>query len=192
MADGQHAGIAGNDLPCFGLQTGKLSILGAQACDLGIEANFTAQGNDPLADILHHGQQHICAHMGLGIIENILPGTGLHKLLQNPADSGVVDTGVQLAIGEGSGTALAKLDIASDIKNAGFKEFLYLFMAGFRILAPFQNQGLPSGNGQHQRRKHTGRAKAHNYRTLFRLRNVFRCLIVRHRRNGCPFAAALL
>ena len=130
--------------------------------------------------------------MGLGIIEDLFPGTGFHKLFQNPADPGVIDTGIQLAIGKRTGTAFAKLDVASGIQNAGFKELLHLFMAGSRILAPFQHQGLPAGNGQHQSCKHTCGAKTNHHGAFFRYRNVFCSFIVGYRCNGGPLAAALL
>ena len=89
--------------------------VGAQFGDLCAKANLTAQRNDPAADILHNRQQYVSTHMGLGIVEDILPGSGLHELLQNPADSGVVDSGIELAVGEGTGAALAELDVAHGI-----------------------------------------------------------------------------
>ena len=190
VTDGQHRLIAFDGFPAFQLQAGEFFSICYQAGHLGIEADFTAQRNDPLADILDHCQQNIGAHMGLGIVEDLFPGTGFYELLQDPADSGIVDAGVQLAVRKCTGAAFTELNIAPDIQFTGFKEFLHLFMAALGILPPLQHQRLPASQCQDQSRKHTRRTEANHHRPLFRSGNILGCFIVGHRCSRCPLAAA--
>jgi hypothetical protein len=61
--------------------------------------------------------------MGLGIKQNILPGTGRHHLFQDPGDPGIIQAGVELTIREGTGTSFAKLDIGFRILNTGLSSY---------------------------------------------------------------------
>ena len=192
MANGQNRPVTFDNAAVLQFQAGKGTVFPADTHHLGIEADFAPQREDPLADILHNGQQHIGTHMGLGIVEDILPGTGFDELLQDPADPWIVDTGVQLAVGEGTGTTLAELNIASCIQLTGFKELLHLFMAALGILAPLQDQRLQARHRQNEGCKHTCRAKANHNRPLFRLNIGFRHLIIGNGSNGSPLTAALL
>ena len=185
----QNHMVTGNFLVFFSYNGGNCAIFRAKVGDAGIEADLSAQAKNLPAQILHHGQQHICAHMGLGIKENILICTEGHKLLQNPADPGIIQSGIQLSIGESTGAALAKLDIAAGIQLTGLKEMLHLFMSGLSILSPFQNQRPQASLGENQGRKHTGRAKAHHHRAVLGPKVGFRHLIIGNGRNSRPFAA---
>ena len=168
VADGQHHMAGGDYLPLCRPHPGNRAPFQHQPGDLSAEAHLAPQRENPLPKILHHFQQHIRTHMGLGVVENLLPGTGLHKLLQNPADSGVVHPGVQLAVGEGAGSPLAELDIAGRIQLPGGEKLLHLFMPGQGILPPFQHQRFQAGHGKNQRREHSGRAEAHHHRAVLR------------------------
>ena len=106
-----------------------------------METHLAPQGDDLFAEILHHLQQHIRAHMGFGIIEDILPGPKSHKLLQNPVNSGIADAGVQLAIRKGPRTPLAELDVAFGVQGSVLPEGRHLFMAGNCVLPPLQDDG---------------------------------------------------
>ena len=190
VADGQHRRPAGDDFPRIGLYAGELAVFGFQACNLGRKTHLAPQLHNPLSQILHHGQQHVRAHMGLGIIEDVLPGSGLHHLLQHPADSGVVDAGVQLAVGEGARAPLAELDIAARIQAPSRKEGLHLGMTALGILSPLQNQGLPARLSQNQGGKHPRRAEADDHRPEFRGAHRLRRPIMRSGGNGRLLAAA--
>ena len=109
VAHGKDHMVAGKGFFAVDLQTGDMTILLIQVGNLCVEADFAAQGDDPLADILHNSQKHIRTHMGFGIEEDIFSGTSLNKLLQNPSDPGIVDTGIELSIGKGAGTAFVPL-----------------------------------------------------------------------------------
>ena len=117
--------------------------------------------------------------MGLGVIENVLPCPRRHKLFQNPADSGVVDPGVQLAVGKRSRAALAELDVAFRVQLARLEEFFHLLVAGLGILSPFQHQRLPARQRQNQRGKHPSGAEAHHYRAFLRRTGGFGRLVPR-------------
>ena len=129
--------------------------------------------------------------MGFGIKENIFSCAGFYKLLQNPADSGIIHAGVQLSVRKGTGTALAKLHIAFFIQATGLPEYLYLFMACKRVFSPLQHQRMKSRYSKHQGRKHSGRSKTHHYRPFFWIFIAFWHLIIFIRRNRGPFAAGL-
>ena len=129
VADGQDDMIRFDLLAFFGHQACHTAIVGGDGCQLGIEPNLTAQGNDPLANVLHHRQQHIRAHMGFRVKEDILPGARCHKLLQNPLDAWIIDAGIQLTVGECTGTAFAKLHIGFFVQLTGPPKGLHLFMA---------------------------------------------------------------
>ena len=112
VANGENAVVARNFLPRICHHAPKHTVFQLQPLHPGLKAHLTPQLLNPFPQILHHRQQHIGAHMGLGVVENVLPGSRLHKLLQNPADSRVVHPSVQFPIREGSRAALAKLHIA--------------------------------------------------------------------------------
>ena len=192
VSDGQHRPVAGNDRPVGDFQSDQASILRTQAGDLRIEPHLAAQRDDAFAQILHHGQQHVGAYVRLGVIENILPCPRRHKLFQNPADSGVIDPGVQLAVGKGSRAALAELDVAFRVQLARLEEFFHLLVAGLGILSPFQHQRLPARQRQNQRGKHSTGAETHHHRAFLRRTGGFGRLVPRRRGDGCPLAAALL
>ena len=192
VSDGQHRPITGNDRPVGDFQPGQAAIFRTQAGDLGVEPHLTPQGDNAFAQILHHGQQHVGADVGLGVVENVLPCPRRHKLLQNPADSGVIDPGVQLAVGKGSRTALAELDVAFRVQLPRLEEFFHLGVAGCGVLSPLQNQRLPARQRQNQRGKHPPGAEAHHHRPFFRRTGGLRRAVAGCRGDGRPLAAALL
>ena len=189
MSNGKDHLIAVDQFTAVDLKSTDSAIFLADTCNLRVESHFAAQIDDPLAQILHHRQQHIRTHMGLGIIENLFPCTGFHELLQHPADSGVIHTGIQLAVRECACTAFTELDITSGIQLTGGKESLHFLMSGLGILTALQNQRRKAGIGKDQCRKHTRRAKAYHHGAFFRLRRIFRCFIVADLRNRSPLAA---
>ena len=98
VANGKDGPVAGDLLPACQLHAGQPAFLQQEIRHPALEVHLAAQGDDLFAEILHHLQQHIRAHMGFGIIEDILPGSKSHKLFQNPVNSGIADAGVQLAV----------------------------------------------------------------------------------------------
>ena len=169
-----------------------MSVFCAQPGDLSAEPHLAAQVEDAPADILHHRQQHIGAHMGLGIIEDVLSGPCRHELLQNPLNPGIIDAGVQLAVGKGTCAALAELDVTARIQRASCEKGLHLFMPGSGVLAPLQHQRLLSRHGEDQRRKHPRRPKAHHHRPQGGRLPLFGRAVEGNRRHGRPLAGRAL
>ena len=133
----------------------------AQSAGFGI--GLRPQSLHPAAQVLHHGEQHIGPHMRFGVKENFFLCAALNQLLQDPAVPGVVGAGVQLPVGEGSGAALPKLDVAPGIQAAGLPEGLNQTVAGGGVL-PRSGPGAGSGLRQNQSGKHTGRPKTRHNR----------------------------
>ena len=154
-----------------------------------METNFTTQADDPLADILHHRQQHIGTHMGLGIKKDVLPCPGQNHLFQDPGDPGIIQTGIQFTVRESTGTALTKLDIGFWIQFPGFPKVFHRFMPGNCIRPPFQDHRPQTGQSQHQAGKHACRAKADHHRAQFRFCFAPGRLVGKLRGNGRSLAA---
>ena len=191
VANGQHGAVAGNHRSVCQLHAGELVVFHLQAGDLGPEPDFASQLLNPLPQVLHHCQQHVGAHMGLGIVEDVFSGTGFYKLLQNPSDSGVIYTGVQLTVGKGSGAAFAKLDIAPGVQLSRFKEMFHRLVPGKGILSPFQHQRLPPCQTENQGGKHPRRAETDDHRPFFRRGRGFGRCVVGNWRKACFLAAGL-
>ena len=109
-----------------------------------------------------------------------------------PSDPGIVDTGVQLAVGESTGAALTKLDIALSVQFTGLEEMLHLFMAALGILTPLQDDGTQTVDCQNQRRKHAGRTKAYHHRPMLGKSLGFGHFIVGYRGKAGALAAGIL
>ena len=191
VTDGEDGVVTVDDLAALQLQPRQLSAFAADARHLAVEADLAAKPDDGVPQILDHRQQHIGAHMGLGVIEDVLPGAAFDELLQDPADSGIVDAGVQLAVGEGPRAALAELDIASWIQLSGGEKVFNLGIAAGGVLAPFQHQGPKPRPGQDQGSEHARGAEAHHHRALGRGHIAFGDLIIGNGGHRSPLAAGL-
>ena len=166
VANGQNQLAAGDPLPAAGsLQSDprEASVSVFQTGERGLKPDRAPQLLHPAAQVLHHGEEHVGPHMGLGVIEDLLLGAALDQLLQDPVIPGVVSAGVQLSVGEGPGAALSELHIAPGVQTAGLPEFLHQPVAGGGVPAPFQDQRPKAGLRQNQGGKHACRTKAcHN------------------------------
>ena len=191
VSDGQNHLVTGDGLSPVRLHSGDFPLLNGQTGDLGAEPDFPAQAFNSAAQILHHRQQHIRTHMGFGVIEDVLPGSGLDKLLQNPVNPGVVHTGVQFPIGKGSGAPFPELDVAGRVQFSPGKKTLHRLVPGLSVLPPFQHQRLPARQAENQGGEHSRRAKAHHHRPFFRRSSRLGWDIIRNRSQAGPFAAAL-
>ena len=74
--------------------------------------------------------------MGLGVDEDVLRRAVADQGFQNEAVAGVPGAGVQLAVGEGSRAALAKLDIGLQVQPPRFPEPLHILRPPLHIPAP--------------------------------------------------------
>ena len=114
---------------------------------------------------LQRDVEHIRAHMGLGIGENILRRTAAHQCLHDKAVAQILRAGVQLAVGKRARAALAELDVALRVQQAGAPEAGHVLLALLHRLPPLQQDGPCAAPGQHQRGEQTCRACAHHDRS---------------------------
>ena len=100
--------------------------------------------------------EKVRAHVGLGVDENVLRRAAGHQRLQNEAVAEVLGAGVQLAVGEGAGAALAELDIGGQVQLSCGPEPLHVRLPLFHRAAPLQQDGPLAGPGQHQSGEESG------------------------------------
>ena len=98
------------------------------------------------------------------LIKNILRRTCLHKQLQNICHLRIIDARCQLAVGKGSGAALAKLHVRRRVEVAGAPEALHILHALCHRLAALQQKRLIAMLCQLQRRQKSCRTCADNHR----------------------------
>ena len=189
VADGKNRLGARNLLPGGQHHPGEPVPVQRQPLHLAAKANLPSQTDDPPTQILDHLQQYVRAHVGLGIKKDILPRPRRHKLLQYPADSRIIDPGIQLSVGKSPGAPLTKLHIGMGVQFAGLPECLYLLVPGQRILSPLQYDGASPRQGQDQSGKHPGGTKADHHRPVL-LRLCLRHPVAVHRGRTHPLAPA--
>ena len=68
VPDGKHCLFAGDPLSGLGYERTKRTVFLFHSGHLGAKPHLAPQGNDLFSQILHHLQQHIRTHMGLGVI----------------------------------------------------------------------------------------------------------------------------
>ena len=156
----QRAAPAGADASVLFPGDGGEAAAGAgNAGQAAAELHAAAQCFNAAAQRLHHRHQYVGPNVGFGVQQDVVPGAGLVKLLQDPANAGITDAGIQFAVGESAGAALPKLDVAGGIQPAGFPKGFHFAPAGFSVLAPFQHNGPEAGFRQHQRGKYAAGAE---------------------------------
>ncbi len=96
--------------------------------------------------------------MRLCLPQNFFGGTGGHQLLQDKTATRIANTGVQLAVGKGSGTAFSELHIGVGIQDARLTESRDRFGAALHRLAALDQQRAQTGSCQHQCGEQPGRA----------------------------------
>lgn len=85
---------------------------------------------------------------------------GLHHVGQ----TGVMGAGGELSIGEGPGTALAKLDVGLRVQVAALPKGFHILDPLLQRLAPLQQNGPEPRFRQRQRRQQARRAAPHHHR----------------------------
>ena len=122
---------------------------GARDIDhLGIEAHFAPEGLDLGDDIGDDGGQNIGADVRLGVPKDLARGSGFHKSLQDETMQRIFGSRRELAVGERSGTAQAKLDVAALIELTRAVEVLDVARSTRGIGAALDKERLEAGMGQ--------------------------------------------
>ena len=109
--------------------------------------------------------------MRLGSPQRVLRRAVLPQDLGDQLAAVVSDAGGELAVGIGSGAALAELDVAILIQRAAGEKGVYRPVPLFHFRAPLQHHRPIAPSGQNQRGKHPRGAEAHDHgrraQTLF-------------------------
>ena len=104
----------------FQAKSGKVSFPEQETHHLGGKTHLSPQSDDPFPYGAHHSRQLISADMGFRLVEDLLRSARSHQFLQHLADAAVPGTGSQLAVGEGSSSSLAELNVALRVQNPLF------------------------------------------------------------------------
>lgn len=73
---------------------------------------------------------------------------GLVQLRQDPSDSQIVDPGVELAVREGPGATLSKLNIGAGIQSLAAPKRLHILAAAQRVTAALADNGPPPASAR--------------------------------------------
>ena len=101
--------------------------------------------------------------MGLGIHQNGRRRAAGYQLFQNKAVAGILGAGVQFAVGEGTGAALAKLDVGLGIQRAVGPEPFHIRRPLLGGLTALKENGAQTCVGEHQRGEETGGPGTHHH-----------------------------
>src|SRR6185369_15485333 len=113
--------------------------------------------------------QAVRTDMRLGQIAHLGWSTKGGQLFQHPGDQRILRTAGQFAVGKGSGTAFAELDVALRVKQAASPELLDVEGALLNRLSPFDDRGGQAILGKTQRREQAGRSAADDDQLLLRV-----------------------
>ncbi len=119
MADRQNDVLGRQELTGREVQAFELPALHFEILDPGAEAVFAAQLLDRLTDRHDHGDQPEGADVRVGLGQDVLGRAGLDEFGQDLARkvAGILDPRIELAVGKGSGAALAELDVRFRFKH---------------------------------------------------------------------------
>ena len=166
VADRQDQLLAGKIARC-GLNARQGTVFDLQTGQGGVEPHLTAQRDNFLPDAADDAAQKVSTHMGLLPPGNVRRGAVLQKGIGHKGAKRVAHAGGQLAVGESTCAALAKLDVGVQVQFTGLFKMLDGFHALVQFWAAFQHQRTEAAAGQQQRGKEARRAKAHDHRARF-------------------------
>ena len=173
MADGEDDMVGLDRLAGFGDDAAHAAEAVAAGLDddvgdLRAEAVFTAQGFDLGAQAFDHGDQAEGADMRLGDEEDLLGRAGGDEFGQHLAGDGFgrLDAGIELAVGEGSGAALAELHIAFGHQHAAAPQAPGVLGAFAHHLAAVEDDRAVAHLGEDQRGEDAAGAGADDDRAL--------------------------
>ena len=118
----------GGDSPVFHLDIRQFAL----------KADIRPPFDKLFTEIFQHHVEIIGAHMGLGVHQNVLRGAVLHQLLQDKAVADVLGAGIELAVGKGTGAALAELDVGDEVQHTCGPEPLHVLRPLLHAAAPLQ------------------------------------------------------
>ncbi len=147
---------------------GQLAVVDQQVGDALLEAHFTTQGLDFLAHVLDHAGQAEGTDVRLADVENLLRRAGLDELVQDFATVvvRVLDLAVELAVGEGPGTAFAELHVGFGVEYVLAPQAPGVLGTLANFLAAFEDDRLEAHLRQQQTGEDAAGAEADHDRPL--------------------------
>ena len=118
---------------------------------------LSSQFFDPFSHSDEDGNQLVRPDVRTPVIQNIFRRTEFNErpLYERAAKSGILDGGIELAVGESARSALTELDVALRVERTSLKETGDLCRPCQRVLSSFENDGLHAGQGEMIGRKET-------------------------------------
>ncbi|MNM67213.1 hypothetical protein D3C81_787340 [compost metagenome] len=149
----------------------ELAVVHQQVGDLLLEAHFAAQRVDFVAHVLDHAGQAERTDVRLADVEDLVRCTGFDELVQYLAAVvlRVLDLAVELAVGEGPGTAFAKLHVRLGVEHAFTPQAPGVLGALTNFLAALKDDRLEAHLRQQQAGKNPARAEADDDRALLQV-----------------------
>ena len=133
---------------------------------------LTDVGVRDVSKSLNNSGNFSCGNEGANVwvrsVQNVLGGTGLHKLLHHLASQvpRVLDLAVELAVRERARATLAKLHIALGVQLVPSPQVPGVLGALTHGGSTLQHDGSEAHLGQHQGGKQATRTQAHHHRTV--------------------------
>ena len=97
-----------------------------------------------------------------------------------------IDICVELAVGEGAGTAFAKLHVGVGVQHFGLQESLHRLLTLFNALTALYHNGMCAATSQVEGRKHACRSETNHHGLMlvcpFWILKFNGCLAFRHMR----------
>jgi len=165
VAHREHQRLTG-ERTVRGLDADELAVPPLEAGEGCVEVDFPAQRLDLFSDRSDDAPQQVGADMGLLLPGDFLRRAVLEEHFGHEAAELVADAGGELTVREGSGAALAELDVGVFVQLTGGGEMLHGLDALVQRRAAFQHDGPVSLTGQQQRRKEARRAEAADHRPV--------------------------
>ncbi len=148
------------------------------------EAVFAAQCFDFRADGFDHGDQAEGADMGFGDEQDLFRRAGFDEFRQHLAamQKRVADLGIELAVGEGAGTALAELHVGFGLQGVAAPQAPGVLGALADGLATFEDDRAKTHLRQQQGRENPAGAGADHHWAIGQIRGRMGDEFVAHRR----------
>ena len=169
VADGEDDVLRLHLHGCASAHAGRAAhaaIFDQQARQPRLKEHFPAQAHDLLPDGAHHGGQAVRAHVRARFPENLLRRAEAGQRFQHFAAMGVLDAGIEFAIGKGTRAALAELHIALRVERSAAPEGVHVARALVHAFAALDHQRGKAHARKRQRREQPRRAEADHQRAM--------------------------
>ena len=118
---------------------------------MGAEADGATEVLDARDEVRDDVRQDVRPNMGLGVPKDVAWGTDFDERLEDQSMQGVFRPGIELAVGEGAGTAEAELNVAFGVENSGGVEVPDCLGASRGVIPAFEQDGTKARLGERER-----------------------------------------